>query len=156
VIPAYGRGINTTQAQRDQFLLESFTCPNDFEARARKAHNVPVWQYRYFGDWPNTRLYPTSGAYHGTEMQMLFGNSEDVSGIATTAAQERLTDVMQKAWVAFAKDSVSGLEEFGWPRYAPEKKTLVRLGYQNSAVPDFVKPEVYSWNCSSVVLASGQ
>jgi cholinesterase len=89
-------------------------------------------------------------------MQMLFGNSEDVSGVATTAAQERLTDVMQKAWVAFAKDSVSGLEEFGWPRYAPGKETLVRLGYQNSAVPDFVKPEVYSWNCSSVVLASGQ
>ena len=73
IIPAYGRGINTTLAQQSQFLLESFTCPNAFEARARAAHGVPVWLYRYFGDWPNTQLYPTSGAYHGTEMQMLFG-----------------------------------------------------------------------------------
>jgi cholinesterase len=117
---------------------------------------VPVWQYRYFGDWPDTRLCPTGGAYHGSEMQMLFGNSEDVSGIVTIAAQERLTDVMQKAWVAFADDPVNGLEGFGWPRFAPEEETLVRLGYQNSAVPEFVRTEVYSWNCSNVVLAGGQ
>jgi cholinesterase len=140
VIPAYGRGTNTTLAQRDQFLLESFTCPNDFEARARSSHGVPVWQYRYIGDWPNTRLYPTSGAYHGTEMQMLFGNSEDVSGIAPTAAQVRLTEVMQSAWVAFARDPVEGLEGFGWPMYDPDRETLVRLGFENADEPDFVRP----------------
>lgn len=117
---------------------------------------MPVWQYRYFGNWSNTRLYPTSGAYHGTEMQMLFGNSEDVSGIAPTAAQVQLTEVMQKAWVAFAEDPTSGLEKYGWPRYAPEEETLVRLGHENRPIPDFVKPEVYSWNCSNVVLAGGQ
>jgi carboxylesterase type B len=89
-------------------------------------------------------------------MQILFGTSEDVSGIATIATQEQLTEVMQKALVAFADDPVSGLEGFRWPRYAREKETLVRLGCQNSAVPDFVRPEVYSWNCSNVVLAGGQ
>jgi cholinesterase len=156
VIPAYGRGINTTLAQRDQFLLESSTCPNDFEARARTAHGVSVWQYRYFGDWPNTRLYPTSGAYHGTELQMLFGNSKDVSGTAPGAAQVRLTQVMQSAWVAFARDPVGGLEGIGWPKYDLDGETLVRLGYGNSDVVDLVRPEVYSGNCSDVVLVGGQ
>ena len=156
VIPAYGRGINTTLAQRDQFLLESFTCPNDFEAHARTAHLVPVWQYRYFGDWPNTRLYSTSSAYHGTEMQMLFGNSEYVSGVTPTAAQVRLTKVMQSAWVAFARDPVGGLDGVGWPKYDPDEETLVKLGFKNSDVVDFVRPEVYSWNCSNVVLVDGQ
>lgn len=94
MIPAFGRGINTTSAQRDQFLLESFTYPNDFKARMGRAHNVSTWVHRYFGDWTNTRLYPTSGAYHGTEMQMLFGNSEDASGIAPSAEQMQLTKVM--------------------------------------------------------------
>jgi cholinesterase len=89
-------------------------------------------------------------------MQTLFGNSEDVSGIAVTAAQARLTEVMQKAWVTFANDPGSGLEVFGWPRFDPEEETLVLLGYQDSAVPDFVRPEVYSWNCSDVVLVGGQ
>ena len=87
---------------------------------------------------------------------MLFGNSGDVSGIASTDAQLRLTEVMQSAWVAFARDPVGGLAKFGWPMFAPGEETLVRLGYENSVVPDFVRPEVYSWNCSNVVLAGGQ
>jgi cholinesterase len=156
VIPAFGRGINTTAAQRDQFLLESFTCPNDFKARMGKAHGVPTWVYRYFGDWTNTRLYPSSGAYHGTELQMLFGNSEDVSGIPASAPQVQLTKVMQNAWLAFAKDPVNGLSEFGWPQFELGKKTLVRLGFENSPEPDFVRPKAYSGNCSGVVLAGGR
>lgn len=52
--------------------------------------------------------------------------------------------------------AVYGLERFGWPRYAPEKATLVGLGYENSHVPDFVKPEVYSENCANVSLVGGQ
>jgi cholinesterase len=156
VIPAFGRGINTTVAQRDQFLLESFTCPNDFKARMGRAHDVPTWVYRYFGDWANTRLYPSSGAYHGTELQMLFGNSEDVSGLPPSASQVRLTKVMQNAWLAFANDPVNGLSEFGWPLFESGEETLVRLGFGNTAEPDFVKPEVYSGNCSDVVLAGGR
>jgi cholinesterase len=78
---------------------------------------------------------------------MLFGNSGDVSGIEPSEEQRRLTGVMQRAWVKFARDSVRGFD--------PEEETLVLLGYQDSAVPDFVRPEVYSWNCSNVVLASG-
>lgn len=87
---------------------------------------------------------------------MLFGKSGDVSGIAPSAEQEMLTGVMQSAWVAFAGDPHGGLEEFGWPRYAEGEETVVRLGYENSAVPGFVRPEVYRWNCSDVVLAGGQ
>jgi cholinesterase len=156
VIPAFGRGINTTKAQRDRFLLESFTCPNDFKARMGRARGVSTWVYRYFGDWANTRLYPSSGAYHGTELQMLFGTSEDVSGIPPSAPQARLTKVMQSAWLAFANDPAKGLSEFGWPQFEPGRKTLVRLGFDNSPEPDFVRPEVYSRNCSEVVLAGGR
>ena len=89
-------------------------------------------------------------------MQMLFGNSGDVSGVAPSEEQERLTGVMQRAWVAFAMDPRGGLEKFGWPRYVEGEETVVRLGYENSAVPDFVRPEVYGRNCSGVVLAGGQ
>nr|OQO27277.1 hypothetical protein B0A51_04913 [Rachicladosporium sp. CCFEE 5018] len=155
VIPAYGRGINTTEAQGQQFLLESFTCANDYEARARTSQGVPVWQYRFFADWNNTRLYPTSGAYHGTELGMLFGNSVDVSGIPPEPAQVQLTRVMQKAWVAFANDPKEGLKKYGWPRFDPAGKTLIRLGYENSAVPSFVLPSTYSAGCGNVTLSGG-
>ncbi|OQO03357.1 hypothetical protein B0A48_11615 [Cryoendolithus antarcticus] len=155
IIPAYGRGINTTEAQGQQFLLESFTCANDYEARARTSQGVPVWQYRFFADWNNTRLYPTSGAYHGTELEMLFGNLVDVSGIPPEPAQVQLTKVMQKAWVAFANDPKEGLKKYGWPRFDPAGRTLIRLGYENSAVPSFVLPSAYSAGCGNVTLSGG-
>lgn len=154
MIPAFGKGVNATKEQGDQFLLESFTCPNDIEARARSAQGVPTWQYRYFGDWPNTRLYNSSGAYHGTELEMLFGNSGDVSGIAPSEAQEELTKVMQDAWVAFAEDPKRGLEKYGWPRFDPSEDTLVRLGYENSPVPDFVRPSLYSGDCANITVGA--
>jgi hypothetical protein len=86
---------------------------------------------------------------------MLFGNSGDVSGLEPVAEQDRLTGVMQGAWVAFARDPVGGLEEFGWPRWEEGEETVVRLGYGNSDVVDFVTGEVYSGDCEGVVLPGG-
>lgn len=99
---------------------------------------------------------PRCVLYHGTEMQMLFGNSEDVSGIPPIVAQDQLTEVMRRAWVAFANDPAHGLERFGWPRYAAGEETLVTLGHENSPAPDFGKPEVYSGNCSNKTLTGGK
>jgi carboxylesterase type B len=87
---------------------------------------------------------------------MLCGNSGDVSGIEPEAEQERLTRWMQGAWVAFARDPENGLEEFGWPRFKEGEETVARLGVGVGDGVDFVRPEVYGWNCSGVVLAGGQ
>lgn len=85
---------------------------------------------------------------------MLFGNSGDVSGIAPSEAQEELTKVMQDAWVAFAEDPKRGLEKYGWPRFDPSEDTLVRLGYENSPVPDFVRPSLYSGDCANITVGA--
>jgi hypothetical protein len=157
-IPAYGNsGVVPTDAQVDAFHLESFTCPVGYQVAARKAHGVPAWVYRYFGDWDNTRLYSTSGAYHGVDLHMVFGGSEEVSGLPTTAEQRKMTKVMQKAWCAFANDPWDGLEkEMGWPRWEPGKPTLIELGKDNKAKLNFVEPAVYDALCSNVTMgASG-
>jgi len=99
---------------------------------------------------------PTSGAYHGTELQMLFGTSEDFSGLAPSAEQVRLMKVMRVAWVAFATSPLNGLSRFRWPEFELGKETLVRLGFENRPEPEFVRPEVYSGHCSGVVLAGGR
>jgi carboxylesterase type B len=87
---------------------------------------------------------------------MLFGNSGDVSGTGPGEEQEKLTRWMQGAWVAFARDPAGGLEELGWPKWKEGEQTVARLGYGNGGGVDFVRPEVYSLSCSSVVLAGGQ
>ncbi|KAK5954473.1 hypothetical protein OHC33_004195 [Knufia fluminis] len=160
-IPAYAAGTKATEAQGDQFLLESFTCPNAFEAQNRKEHGVPVWLFRYFCDLDNTWLYPDSEfspggsqAYHGSDLQMIFGASEDVSGLPTTEEQREVTGLMQKAWAAFAEDPAKGLESvMGWPKFDEEKESLILLARDNSVEAEIVLPSEYDAECDGVVLA---
>lgn len=143
-----------TGKQGDDFLLSSFTCPNLFEAEWRRHYDVPVWQYRYFGHWDNLRLYNGSGAYHGTDLEMVFGNDDVVSGIPSSEAEDEMTRLMQHAWAMFADDPAEGLHRLGWPEYDPAEKSLIRLAYNNQPGADFVSPSEYDAPCSTVELGA--
>ncbi|KAK3321687.1 cholinesterase precursor [Apodospora peruviana] len=153
-IPAYAQGVIPTVAQVESFLLESFTCPVAYQAAARRDHGVASYAYRYFADWNNTRLYPTSGAYHGVDLHMIFGASADVSGLSASADQNQLTRLMQKAWFEFCNDPHSGLAKLGWPQFDPGARTLVQLGLNNSATVQFAYPSVYDAPCSTVTMGA--
>ena len=140
-----------TLSQINLFNLEAFTCATAAETAARSEHNVPVWRYRYFGDWPNLRLYPNSSAYHGSEIGLVFGTAEDISGLPNTAAENELSAYMMKAWATFADDPRKGLSRcLGWPVYDPAKTTLVRLGYEDATNASFVNPIVYDAQCAAL------
>lgn len=154
-IPAFSKGVVPTQAQVDSFHLESFTCPVAYQANAREKYGIPVWVWRYFGDWDNTRLYPTSGAYHGTDLHMIYGASGDVSGIPPVEEQKQLTKVMQRAWYVFSDDPWQGLTKtMGWPRYDESKEILIVYGKDKSPKPALVKPSEFNTPCATVVLGS--
>ena len=141
-----------TTTQINLFNLEAFTCPTGASTAARTAHGVPVWRYRYFGDWPNLRLYPNSSAYHGSEIGIVYGTAPDITGIPNTPAQDAVTAYMMKAWATFADNPQSGLsEQLGWPGYDPAKDTLVRLAYQDETTASFVSPEIYDGECAGLV-----
>ncbi|EGX94630.1 carboxylesterase, putative [Cordyceps militaris CM01] len=154
-IPAYSNGVVPTQAQVDSFHLESFTCPIAHQANARKKHGVPAWVWRYLGDWDNTRLYPTSGAYHGSDLHMVYGASGDVSGIQPAVDQQKLTEVMQRAWYAFSNDPWHGLTDaMGWPQYDEQNASLVVYGKDNSPELTLVKPSEFNAPCSTITLGA--
>ncbi|KAF2708538.1 carboxylesteras-like protein [Pleomassaria siparia CBS 279.74] len=154
VIPAYAQGRNVTEEQTAEFLLESFVCPVSYEARSRVAAKVPTWVYRYFGDWDNTRLYPTSGAYHGTELDMILGISQDVSGLPASRAQNDTWRLFQRAVAAFVDDPESGLTRFGWPQFNPDTESWIEIAVGNKANATFAKPEKYDAPCSTIVMGA--
>lgn len=162
VLPALAKDVNVTTAEEDTFLLSSFTFANEFEASNRRAYNVPVWQFRYFGDWKNLRLYNQdtlgegSGAYHGSDLEMIFGNDQQVSGIPLSAPEQETTALMQHAWAVFADDPVNGLTKFGWPEYDPDSDSLILLAYNNSAFAKFVGPSTCDSPCSTITLGAIQ
>ncbi|RFU30907.1 hypothetical protein B7463_g5410, partial [Scytalidium lignicola] len=145
--------ITLNETQQQAITFEEFTCPIAADAATKTtfgSKSVPVWRYEYFGDWPNLRLYPGSKAYHTSEVSMVFGTSELITGEPNTPLQDVVSRYMRHAWATFAKDPMNGLhKQLGWPVYNPSGDTLVRLGYGNDTKASFVNPAEYDTPCST-------
>ncbi|KEQ80927.1 carboxylesterase [Aureobasidium pullulans EXF-150] len=146
-LAAWATNRTLTSAQWVDFILAGFTCPTGTETANRAKYGVPSWRYRNFGEWDNLRLYPDSRAYHGTDITMIFGTAEDVSGVPNSPAENEVSRYMMRAWAAFARDPSQGLSEIGWPEYSSDKPTLARLAYNNQTAPSFVDPSMYDAEC---------
>ncbi|KAI1854333.1 hypothetical protein JX265_012502 [Neoarthrinium moseri] len=157
-LSAWAARVNLTEPQWDLYNQRAFTCPTGSSAQYRVARGVPTWRYRYHGDWDNLRLYNStaglgargSGAYHGSDVEMVFGTGQDVSGVPNSADEDAVSVYMMGAWAAFARDPVQGLAEYGWPSYETSRETLVELALENNLQPVFVDPQVYDAACPIV------
>jgi hypothetical protein len=85
-------------------------------ATSRLIHDIPAWRYVYAGEYPNQEI-GFDGAWHGSEIGMVFGTSEYHSRRANTPDQGVLSDTMMLAWTSFAKQPWYGLRMMGWPIY---------------------------------------
>lgn len=151
----WSANLNFTDAQWDLFTQRGFTCPAAYSAGYRTQYQVPTWRYRYHGDWDNLSLYNSSAglsprgsaAYHGADLNMVYGTAQDVSGLKNVGAEDATIKYIQGAWAAFARNPSSGLTEYGWPAYAKTGRTLVELAVDNNPAPRFVDPATYDAVC---------
>jgi hypothetical protein len=143
----------------------AITCGIRQATRARANAGVKVWRYRYYGEWPNQRLSPRSGAFFGSEIPIVFGSAAYYTDIPDVPEEAKLSAVVRRAWTEFAKDPKNGLTRLGWPTYDESSKssairsnkayinhsatepTLVRLGYQNKAEITFESPKDHDRAC---------
>jgi carboxylesterase type B len=172
-ISGWASKLNFTDAQWDLFTQRAFTCPTAYATEYRVQYDVPTWRYRYSGDWDNLRLYngsaglgpKGSAAYHGSDLGLVFGTAQDITGLPNSAAENDYTKYVQGAWAAFARDSKNGLTNYGWPAYKSGKhklprtyngaiannstgeNTLVELAYNNEPEPRVVDPAIYDSSC---------
>lgn len=158
-ISALARGTVLPESNWTLFEQETFTCPIAADAGGRAGLNISSYRARYMADWDNLRLFYQpeapydSGAYHGSDINMVVGNTEGVSGIAPSTEETRLTGTMQKAWAAFAADPADGLTSvMGWPKYQAGPETLILLGYNTTSTVKFVDPRTYDFACQSLGL----
>jgi cholinesterase len=88
------------------FDLAIFTCPAARSALGRALALVPSYRYRYYGQFSNTRLTktPNSGAWHGSEIPLIFGTVKESTLVANSAVQTQLGKYLQTTWAAFAKN----------------------------------------------------
>lgn len=132
---AVNEPVNITDNQWDFFNLVIFTCPIRDAAQVRSAAGSKVWRFRYFAEFANTRLTvgPNSGAYHTSEIPIVFQTDEEVSGTAGTDAEVAFSNMINTMWADFAKDPENALssDKYDLPQFKDGNKTLIYLGLNN-------------------------
>jgi len=86
----------------------------------------PVWMYRF--DWALPGHPLLHKAVHGAEIVFAFNNLFLLRhlGIEVTASMNRLAEVMQGAWIAFAHRRDPSTPEMQWPEYRRgDRATLI-------------------------------
>jgi carboxylesterase type B len=101
--------------------------------RNRMGAGVPVFRFEYAATFPNLNYYKWLGAYHASDLPIIFGTYELLDGIAnTTRFEVEVSQSVQDHIFAFAKDPYHGPQKtMGWePMVAsdPNGGDLIRFG----------------------------
>ncbi|THV52974.1 hypothetical protein BGAL_0063g00320 [Botrytis galanthina] len=102
------------------------------EAQIRQSLNATTYRFEYSGNFSNLSPLPFMGAYHSSELPMIFGTYADVGGDGTRF-QKDTSEAMQDLWLTFARDPENGLSNAGWPKYG-EGSVEVLGGEQNGTL----------------------
>ncbi|KAF2396160.1 alpha/beta-hydrolase [Trichodelitschia bisporula] len=152
-------GNNDREVGSDTHLADQeFVCPAEQVSSSRRAHNVPAWRYRYYGGGPfaGTSLASMTAASHGSEISYVFGTLGVSAGFlggaarAPSATKKQVSAYIQKAWGAFARDPVKGLEELGWPKWESKSKSLIRLAFGNETAFSIAQGDQYDAACAGI------
>ncbi|MCJ1317754.1 hypothetical protein MMC15_003081 [Xylographa vitiligo] len=88
----------------------TFLCPASAIVNLAATSGYAVWRYYFNATFPNTQLFPDAGAYHSSEIPLVFGTYPTAGA---TAQEVALSRYLQTAWADFAKNPAGGP---GWPR----------------------------------------
>ncbi|KAJ4350606.1 hypothetical protein N0V95_004610 [Ascochyta clinopodiicola] len=114
--------------------LAAWVCPALDIGNARSAFDVPVYRYQYAGQFPNLNPLPWLGAYHSSDIPLIFGTHDLLTEFGnSTELEESVSRAMQDHIVALAADPCEGPGRIGWQPTASNGK-IIRFGANGKAV----------------------
>ncbi|KAK2059768.1 carboxylesterase [Colletotrichum caudatum] len=134
------------------FNLIGFECPAARRATRAASAGHPTWRYRYFGNFPDLTITttPESGAWHTSELPVLFDTSPQ-SPVVSTRQQVEVGRYFRGAWAAFAKNPTSGLLQFNgnqtWPNYQTDGSNVNRIGFQDQTATNLAYGATFDMSC---------
>jgi carboxylesterase type B len=116
--------------------------------QAQKAGHQTFYYY-YNASFPNIQPHPNSGAYHASEIEIMFGthNTTGASfskGIPSTTQEIALSNFMVNAWANFARNPMRGP---GWPAVGSTKEDVGVLGANGTSGVTVVEQSVIAGRC---------
>lgn len=79
--------------------------PAALHANATARIGIPVWRYYFNASFSNTQAYPQLGAFHSSEIPLIFKTYPKPN---TTTQEYALSSFMSGAWARFAKNPLAG------------------------------------------------
>lgn len=126
----------------DAFLLISqiqtdllFNCPTKalsealVSAQQGAGQESHVWRYRYDAEFPNLEIFPRAGAFHSSEVPIIFGT---YPGGNATNEQRQLSAELQAIWAGMGRNPSAGP---GWTEVfdGEQEKDLAIIGAEANA-----------------------
>lgn len=114
-------GVNQTAA--DRLTLTSFLCPAAETSKLRAAAGLTTYRYRYAGNFSNISPLDWMGAYHASDLPMMFATHQDYENGEgpSTALEFAVSERMEDLVLAFMLDPESGPRSQGWEPYESGK-----------------------------------
>ena len=129
----YNQTCGPSKADAEAITLGLMLCPTIQTARDRFAANATTFRYLYAGNFSNISPQWWEGAYHQSDMPMIFGTYGIARG-AGTYFQREVSEKMQDDWLAFAEDPENELPKLGWKSYQGGKGEAMLFGEDNQPV----------------------
>ncbi|PYI14925.1 carboxylesterase, type B [Aspergillus violaceofuscus CBS 115571] len=113
-------------------ITQRFQCAAPYSTQLRGRLGLQTYNYQYRGNFSNVSPLWWMGAYHCSELPLLFGTSGDFRG-ADTPFETEVSRRMQQLWLAFVKSPACGLAAHGWQ---DASSGLVQVFANGTAVTD--------------------
>lgn len=119
-----------------------YTCLTSTIANTLNSAGLKVWRYFFNASFPNNRPFPSAGAWHTSEINLVFGTYPRNN--QTTVQQIMLSKHMQQSWADFAKNPQGGP---GWARVRNGPGELHIFGSNGTSGTGSVKAESVDGVC---------
>lgn len=105
------------QNSKDEVTLSDFICPSHKTSILRTQNNLITYRYQYAGNFTNISPRGWLGAYHDSDLPMLFGTYDDFRG-AGPSFEAAMSQQMQDLVLTFMRDPFLESQSSGWVNYA--------------------------------------
>lgn len=123
--------------------LSVIACPVADEAHRRnlRADLYPTYRYQYTGNFTNISPVSWFGAYHSSELPLLFGTHYEYGPGKSTPFEYEVSHTMEALWLSFAQNAKGGPklfdsdgDYFAWPRFLQRGNDLAVFAANGKAV----------------------
>ncbi|KAF9636514.1 Carboxylesterase [Lasiodiplodia theobromae] len=133
----------TDEKLKSRILTDyGYTCTTSAIANTAVQAGYSVWRYYFDASFPNTQPFPGAGAWHTSEISLVFGTYPRNN--QTTAQQIRLSRFLQLSWADFAKDPYGGP---GWASVGGAGEDLEVIGVNGTAWGESVEEQTVDEIC---------